>query len=276
MANMTKTNAGITMKELRLLAGALAASAILALPAAHAAPVEDRQPNVVGGSPPAGVATPNQGEFDMLLRAVEAGNAEAMNILGVAYVVGTQVPRDYSRALYWFQKAADAGSSTAMNNLATVYLFGLGVPCNSANAFRWLERSAANGNVRSMYSVAVMADEGFGTSRDPRLARAMFRKAAESGYAPAMVRVSDDYARGSGVGLELVEAYAWLQVALAANTSEDLQISVLSRMERLEARLAPTRRDAARVRAAQLVATMKGPPLPDRHEGPVNRRDMII
>jgi len=264
MASMTKTKAGITMKELRLLAGALAASAVLVLPAANAAPVEDRQPNVIDGSPSAGVATPDQGDLDIVLRAVEAGNAEAMNILGVAYVVGTPVPRDYAKALFWFQKAIDGGSATAMNNFATMYLFGLGVPRNSAHAFRWLERSAASGNVHSMYSVAVMADEGFGTSRDPRLARAMFRKAAESGYAPAMVRVSDDYARGSGVRLDLVEAYAWLLVALEANTSEDLQMSLLSRMERLEARLAPTRRDAARVRATQLAAMMKGAPLSDR------------
>jgi len=43
-----------------------------------------------------------------------------------------------------------------------------------------------------------MAEMGFGTSRDLPLARAMYRKSVESGFAPAMVKVSDDYAQGPG------------------------------------------------------------------------------
>ena len=80
-----------------------------------------------------------------------------MNFLGVLYAIGTQVPRDYPMALYWFQKAIDRGSSDAMNNLARMYLVGMGVPRDYVNALRWFERSAAHGNVHSMFSVAVMA-----------------------------------------------------------------------------------------------------------------------
>ena len=36
--------------------------------------------------------------------AAEAGDAEAMNSLGVLYFIGTQVPRDYATALLWLQK----------------------------------------------------------------------------------------------------------------------------------------------------------------------------
>jgi len=262
---MANTIAVRVARSVRTMTGVLVAGTLMALSTAHAALGGDEQRRPLDSSPPAGTVTPNPDAGDLLLRAAEAGNAEAMNILGVLFVVGSRVPRDYSTALYWFQKAIDAGSSTAMNNVATMYLFGLGVPRDSANAFRWLERAAARGDVHSMYSVAVMADEGFGTSRDPSLARTMFRKAAESGYAPAMVRISDDYARGSGVRPDLVEAYAWLQVALERNESEDLQISVLSKMAHLETRLAPQRRDAARVRAAELSSAMKARPT-DRND----------
>ena len=123
-------------------------------------------------------------------------------------------------ALHWFQKAIDRGSSDAMNNLARMYLVGMGVPRDYVNALRWFERSAAHGNVHSMYSAAVMAEEGLGTSRDPKLARTMYRQAAKSGVVPAMIWVGDDYARGATDERDLVEAYAWLELALQSNVQE--------------------------------------------------------
>jgi uncharacterized protein len=75
--------------------------------------------------------------FELLTAAAQAGDADAMNILGVAYAAGADVPRDYAMALYWFQKAIDGGSADGMNNLATLYLRGMGLPRDPANAFRW-------------------------------------------------------------------------------------------------------------------------------------------
>jgi TPR repeat protein len=178
------------------------------------------------------------------------------------------VPRDYSMALYWFQKAVDGGSADAMNNLGTMYLLGIGVSRDYVNALRWHERSAARGNAHSMYSVAVMADKGLGTARDPQLARAMYLKAAEAGFAPAMLQVSDDYARRSASKHDLIEAYAWLQIAWQSGLPEELQIAALSRREDLEARLGPERRDEGRVRAAQLAALVKTRVLPSEVKAP--------
>ena len=120
-----------------------------------------------------------------------------MNLIGLMYVLGVQVPIDYSKAVDWFQKAIDGGSASAMHNLAQMYLYGIGVPRDYTNAFRWFQRSAAYGNVHSMYSAAVMAENGLGTARDLRVSRALYHDAAESGFAPAMVRVSDELARGA-------------------------------------------------------------------------------
>jgi hypothetical protein len=255
------------MKSLRICAAAIAATTLLALSQAMAAP----QPTA-----PAGEANPNAPKqflpitpnqpipipFESLVGAAEAGNVEAMNLLGVLYTLGTPVPRDYSMALYWFQKAVDGGSADAMNNLGTMYLLGIGVSRDYVNALRWHERSAARGNAHSMYSVAVMADKGLGTARDPQLARAMYLKAAEAGFAPAMLQVSDDYARRSASKHDLIEAYAWLQIAWQSGLPEELQIAALSRREDLEARLGPERRDEGRVRAAQLAALVKTRVLP--------------
>jgi len=41
----------------------------------------------------------------------------------------------------------------------------------------------------------------------------MYRQAAKSGLVPAMIWVSDDDARGASNARDLVEAYAWLELA---------------------------------------------------------------
>lgn len=261
------------MKSIRICAAALAATTLLALSQAMAAAQPSTSagganPNAPERSPPITLNLPNASPLESLRDAAEAGNVEAMNLLGVLYTLGTLVPRDYSLALYWFQKAVDGGSDDAMNNLGTIYLFGIGVSHDYVSALRWYERSAARGNAHSMYSVAVMADKGLGTARDLRLARAMYLKAAEAGFAPAMLQVSDDYARRSASKHDLVEAYAWLQVAWQAGLPEELQIAALARREDLEVRLGPERRDKARVRAAQLAALVKSRVLPSEGKAP--------
>jgi len=261
------------MRSIRICAAAIAATTLLVLSQAIAGPLPAASaaqaiPNAPERFPPITPNQPNPIPFESLVGAAEAGNAEAMNLLGVLYTLGTGVPRDYSMALYWFQKAVDGGSADAMNNLGTMYLLGIGVSRDYVNALRWHERSAARGNVHSMYSVAVMADKGLGTARDPQLARAMYLKAAEAGFAPAMLQVSDDYARRSASQHDLIEAYAWMQVAWQCGLPEELQIAALSRREDLEARLGPEPRDAARTRAAELAALVKTRVLPSESKAP--------
>lgn len=259
------------MKFLRILAATLAAIAVLTLSENEAAAQPAASNDSVDPSvqpPSVTLVLPKSIVVEALVGVAESGNVDAMNLLGILYTTGTQVPRDTSMALYWFQKAIDGGSANAMDNLATMYLFGIGLSRDPVNALRWFERAAARGNVHSTYSVAVMAEKGLGTSRNVQLARAMYRRAAESGFTPAMVRVSEDYARGSGEKRDLVEAYAWLQVALQSGLPEELQIAALARMEEFEARLAPERRDDARERATRIIALVKTRALPAERKAP--------
>jgi hypothetical protein len=77
-----------------------------------------------------------------------------------------------------------------------------------------------------------------------------------------MFRVSEDYVRGAGGKRDLVEAYAWLQVALQAGLPEELQVAAFASMENLEGRLGAQRRDQARERAIRIVALVKTRSLP--------------
>lgn len=253
------------MNSMRILAPTLAAMAALVLSVQGAAQpaTSNDGPDPSAPQPPSiTLVVPKAAVLESLLVVAASGNVDAMNLLGVLYTTGTEVPRDTSMALYWFQKAIDGGSADAMDNLATMYLFGIGLSRDPVNALRWFERSAIRGNVHASYTAGVMAEKGFGTARNPQLARAMYRRAAELGFTPAMFRVSEDYVRGSGGKRDLIEAYAWLQVALQSGLPEELQLAAFASMENLEGRLGPQRRDEARQRATRIVALVKTRALP--------------
>ena len=249
-----------SMKRVRISVAAIAATIWVAVSGAEAAlhqavSIGETDPSGAVASAPDAPATTTP--LDVIVRAAEAGNVEAMNLLAVLYTLGEEVARDLSKALHWYQKAINGGSTPAMNNVAKLYLHGIGVPRDYAKAAALFKQSAMRGSVHGMYSFAVMADKAMGISRDPRLAHEMYRGAAQAGYTPAMIKVSDDHARGHGARRDLVEAYAWLEVAFQMGLPDELQIPALSRIDDLASRLPPKRRDEARLRAAHLVAAVQ-------------------
>jgi TPR repeat protein len=84
----------------RTFVAAIAASALLILSRAEAAPVSDPERSPVDASALGAAVRANVNALELLVGVAEAGNTEAMNFLGVLYAIGSQVPRDYSVALY--------------------------------------------------------------------------------------------------------------------------------------------------------------------------------
>ena len=78
-----------------------------------------------------------------LEHAADAGNAEAMCILGYLYAERMQPP-DLDAARHWYERAADAGNSTAMYNLAVMYKHRV-KPRDMKTARRWLDRASEAG-----------------------------------------------------------------------------------------------------------------------------------
>src|SRR5713101_7358621 len=54
------------------------------------------------------------------------GNAQAQYSLGMAYITGTEIPRDYHQAVRWHQTAAAQGLADAQFALAYLYEEGEG------------------------------------------------------------------------------------------------------------------------------------------------------
>jgi TPR repeat protein len=62
------------------------------------------------------------------------------------YDQGRGVTLDERQAMVWYHRGADAGDTEAMRLIGEAYYDGLGVPQNSVLARQWLQRAAAGGN----------------------------------------------------------------------------------------------------------------------------------
>ena len=92
-------------------------------------------------------------------RAVQ-GDANAEALLGRAYYEGVGVPRNYSTALYWLNKAVAQNNADAMFILGLMYEWGRGVHQNLQTALSLLDRSAALGQGFAKIEAGGMRMEG--------------------------------------------------------------------------------------------------------------------
>ena len=81
-----------------------------------------------------------------LSRAASYGRAYAMQRLGLLYMSGKDVPRDYGAAAKWLKLGADLGDARAQSALGWMYAEGAGVPMDGKQALRLWRAAAAQGN----------------------------------------------------------------------------------------------------------------------------------
>ena len=94
------------------------------------------------------------------------GVADAQTNLGLLYYFGRGVPRDYTKAREWFEKAAAQGHADAQYNLGMLYDFEKGVLQNFASAKRWYEQAAMQGHVGAQNSLGALYEFGHGVKQD--------------------------------------------------------------------------------------------------------------
>jgi tetratricopeptide (TPR) repeat protein len=94
------------------------------------------------------------------------GYAPAQFRLGLIYVKGDGVPKDYREALKWYRKAADQGNTAAQRSLGVMFGEGLGVPQDYAEALKWFRRAAEQNDAAAQTNLGIMYDFGHGVVRD--------------------------------------------------------------------------------------------------------------
>ncbi len=131
------------------------------------------------------------------------------------------LPTPAAEYLGWYTKASRLGKTPAQLALARIYLRGDGVPQNYGKAAALFRRAAVGGrNSQAQHALAVMLERGIGGKKDLREALRWYRKAAENGYAPALLNLGFIYVKGVSVPQNFKKARDYFERAAASNLAE--------------------------------------------------------
>ncbi|MBZ5672532.1 MAG: sel1 repeat family protein, partial [Acidobacteriia bacterium] len=144
--------------------------------------------------------------------AAEQGEPRGAYGLGVRYITGQGVGRDYSEAEKWLRVAAEGGHGDAAYNLGLLYLRHL---------------------------------PGQTGSPDETQATKYFRMAADQGIGDGQCYLGKMYAEGTGLPKDLVSAYLWMHLA-SQNGAEQCSLG----LKALETEMKPDQVNEAKRRAA--------------------------
>jgi TPR repeat protein len=181
--------------------------------------------------------------------AADQGFARAYYNLGILYMNGQGVHQDYEAARQYFEKGANAGDTSAQTNLGYLYDRGLGMPQNPKLALKWYRKAAEGGNPLAQHNLGDLYLRGDGVEQDNALALEWFKKAAAQGQTGAEIKLGYMLAEGRGTAKDPETAYSWIQAAYRAgdNRGQDL-------MRSLESRLSSQQLQRAKERAEKLRA----------------------
>jgi len=111
-------------------------------------------------------------------KAADAGNADAMDFVGFAYLRGAVVKRSPEVAFGYFKAAADESAQAAFN-LGQCYFGAQGTEQDCGKALEWWKKAAEMGHGRAASTAAMAYLSGEGVAPDAALARRLAERAAE-------------------------------------------------------------------------------------------------
>ena len=111
------------------------------------------------------------------------GNVQVESLYseGEKHFLGRDVPQDYKKAFFYFEKAATAGSAAAQNDLAAMLTKGIGADKNPEKALFWLNKAAEQNFPEAQYNLGLMYDSGNYVTKDRKKALEFYQLAAKSG-----------------------------------------------------------------------------------------------
>ena len=126
----------------------------------------------------------------------------------------------FGQSMAALKEKATTGDAFSQRCFGSALLFGNGIRKNEKEAVVWLTRAADQGDASAQFLLGGCYSEGMGVRVDSKKGIQLYRLAAEQGHARAQAVLGICYGSGQGVSQNLVQAYAWCNVA-AANGAED-------------------------------------------------------
>lgn len=115
------------------------------------------------------------------------GFVEGMYYLGLAYENGEGTSVDIPKAIEWYKKAANQGHAGAANNLSRIYGMSQYGINNVEEAVKWALFAAEKGDANAQLTVGNFYLHGYGLPEDRAKAVYWLRKAAEQGVTKAQI-----------------------------------------------------------------------------------------
>ena len=141
--------------------------------------------------------------------AATRGDVGAMLDVGDRCRTGADGPRDYVRAMVWYEKAVEGGSASAMTRVGYMHAHALGVPLDFAEAMRWYRKASHAGDPLAMNNIGYLYQHAQGVDQDFEQAMKWYRGAAREGEPHAMCNIGYLYAHGLGVRADEAQARKW-------------------------------------------------------------------
>lgn len=169
--------------------------------------------------PEVGMSPEEVNRFRVYLIAASKGDKIAQYNLGQCFANGTGVAVDNEAAVSWYRKSADQGHAEAQITIGSKYYVGRGVDRNYVIAIEWWKKAAEQGHPDALMLIGRSYRNGEGVEKDSVKAVEWFRKSVEKGSTHcsllAQLYLAECYEKGEGVGIDKVEAYAYLNLILA-------------------------------------------------------------
>ena len=146
-------------------------------------------------------------DLQLLRRAADAGNVQAMNAWGnylVTRAVGetsdtNAVRRILGAAYCYFKGAAEQGDANGLYNLGMCHLHGLGTPVDDRSAFNCLRRAAEREHPEAINNIGLFFREGRVVEKDLELSTKWFEKSASYDNAFGLFNFALALQNGEGV-----------------------------------------------------------------------------
>ena len=160
------------------------------------------------------LANGHERALQLYTECAAAGNAYAMNAIGVMKQRGWGTEIDEAGSVQWFEQAANVGYANAYYNLFNIYSKALGAEQDFVNAVNYLDALQNTAyRTTALMRLGYYYYKGFGVEQNYETAVNYFLQAAEDNHADALYFLGLCYRNGYGVAQNEAEAQYYLSRA---------------------------------------------------------------
>ena len=117
---------------------------------------------------------------------LEAGDLTAALNLGAMYYEGNFIPRDFKKAIKYFEQATESDDEEiqirAWNNLGYCYYYGRDIPVDDEKAFNCYMRAAIQRDANALYKIGDMYRYGRYVAKNEHMALIFYEQALDEAY----------------------------------------------------------------------------------------------